>query len=387
MIDDFFKQNAINSVKDVPFGNPEIDAGGHPDFLQPPKKEEQNQETVSETKQEETVVAEEKATNDIKKDSSLNTDEKVQANNNETTKVPTFDDLLMEKTGSKYKNWEEVESIINKANEPYKFADERVSKANEWMKNGGSWDDYVNVVTTDFEKMDSDELIGFKLMLDNPGMTPEEAELEMKLTYGLDKWKEKAEDYDDGVEPETIQLQRLKFKRESQKALNELKNWQSQWRISPESVAQKEAEKSRAIQEKQKTWDSETETVVNKLSKFPIKISDTEQYDYIMTDSEKKDVVDTIKELFSNSTALYKSAIDQNHKMGVNMDSLVQTILKAKTYDRAVKFIAEQMRAKGAEKVVTDIKNTNFKPNEQKVVSSENKSPVKHAQDFFVKNL
>ena len=63
-------------------------------------------------------------------------DKKTEVKND--VKVPSFEELLAERTEGKFKTWDELQTILNEPKT--EFANEQMKKINDYVKNGGTFD-------------------------------------------------------------------------------------------------------------------------------------------------------------------------------------------------------------------------------------------------------
>ncbi len=321
----------------------------------------------------ETKIEAKPVTANDNKDSSLNTE----------IKQPSFDELLAEKTGSKYKTWDELEQALNKPAEKVQdFADEQVAKINEYIKQGGKFDDYIATQSIDFKQMTLAEKLAYKMQLDDPDITDEEINLELKLKYGFDKWKDNTAEYDEGIEPEDIKLAKLKFERDANKAEKALLDYQKKWSI-PSKEEQQTTQVDPAVQEK---WDTSVENTLKSIEKIPLKISDKETFDYVLAPEDKKEINKLAKGLYTNVNVLFEQFKDPKSPTGFNMQGLTDMLIKVKTYDKAIALAADHARKLGEESVAKGIKNIKFNTDGSPVAQTAVKSMEEQIADGIIKH-
>lgn len=286
--------------------------------------------------------------------------------NKEQAPLKSFDELLSERTEGKWKTWDEFNESLSKPAaepEPFKFANEKLAKINDYISEGGTLEDWIATQSINYDELSPTERIAYKMQLDDPDISDEEIELEIEARYGVSNWKKNPDDYDEGVEPNSVKLQKLKFEREANKALTELKAHQSKWATPQNKVSEVDAKAAEEASKKaSERWQKDVDTTVKAFEKIPLKISDKETFDYTLTPQEAKEVAKITKALYTDATAMFSEFVDKNEPNGVNMKALMGMVIKAKTFDNAMAFAVDQARASGKSEVVKDIKNINFSP-------------------------
>ncbi len=329
----------------------------HIEGLAPLPVVEKEEKVIVETPDAKAPAAETKTTETVPVVDSL-TDE----NKPTDSPVKSWEETLAERSGGKYKTYEELEALIS-APKKNEYKSTLAEKIDEYVSQGGTEEDYLQTQATDFTKMSTRELIEYKIQMEDPDMTDAEVNYEIKRRYGVDKWKGKPEEYEEGIEPEEIQMNKLRFEREAKKTQSELLSIQKKWAIPEKKVVQEPVVDPK-IQEK---WDSDTKQAIDKFSKLQLKISDKESYDLVIDDKEKNEIADLTKKLFtSNGAAFWDQFKDKEGK--IQVESIVSALVRTRNFDKAVQFATAQARDKGKEAVVKDdIKNIDFSPSGKSV--------------------
>lgn len=333
-------------IKHVPSGEPEKVV------TQEVKKEEPKVETpVVQTEKPAEVIPEVEA----EKDSSLKTPI---VETKEEVPVKSFEDYLAEKSEGKFKTWEEIAEQLNVPKE--EFADEYVKQINQYVKDGGKFDDnWLRIQSTDYTAItDPIQLIAEQRKLEEPGITDEELKYEMEERYKMGEWSDEGED---ATEIEKVMSQ--KMLREAEKSRQWLIENKNKMALSPK---QQNAEQEKIQQEANKKvsedWNKAVDTTVKTINKVSIKLSETEGFDYPVSADDLKDANKIVKQMLTNGNALATEHLDSKQPFGVNIKSLSEMVLKTRVFDKAIKFAMEQGKVQGASTTVKDIKNVNFKP-------------------------
>jgi hypothetical protein len=352
-----------------------IDLGGGK-TTQPVIKKEEN----TEAKTEETPKDIKAETPTDTTNSSLN--DKVEDKTPETkSDVLDIDKLVAERTEGKFKTLDELKGAAETPQT--KFASEEVERINNYISQGGTYDDYVATQTTNFDEMSTRELIEYKLQMEDPDMEDEEIQFEMKKRYGVDKWKDKSDEYEDGIEPDDIRIAKIRFNREALKTRDELKSLQQKW-ATPKAPTKEQVEAQKQAQTKSvNDWNLKTDSSMNDFNKVSVKVTDNESSDYTLTPTEKKEVADIVKGLYSGEgmNKFWNQFVKDGN---VDQRAIADMMFKYRNFDKAVKNAYEQARAKGAETVVKDLKNTDMKPDTGKSDAGKVKSVSEQMSEQFV---
>ncbi len=294
----------------------------------------------------------------------------------ETPPVKTFEQLLEERSEGKYKNWDDVNNIIKQ--NPY--ADDKVKLINDYVKAGGTLEDYLETQTQNFDTMSPREVMEYSILRENPDLTDEEVEYELEKRYAVDKWKTNPEDYEGGIEPKEVRIAKIKYNRETEQARTELKAFQKEWAIPQK----KEVEQPKAVDPKiQEQWNKDVKTAVDALQKVPLKISDTETFDYVVEEAERTELTKIANELFTDTGKFWNQFKTPEGKFDVK--ALSEAMFKIRNFEKAIMLASNQARTKGAEKVIKEeIKNVEFKP-EAKSTADKPKSMGDQIAEQFIK--
>lgn len=348
------------TIKHVSSGEPEKD------ITPEVKKEEPKVEMpVVQTEKQAEVIPEVAA--EVKPEGSLKTPIVEKA---EEVPVKSFEDYLAEKSEGKFKNWDEIAEQLNAPKE--EFADEYVKQINQYVKDGGKFDDnWLRIQSTDYTAItDPIQLIAEQRKLEEPGITDEELKYEMDERYKINEWANEGED---ATEIEKVMVQ--KMQREAEKSRQWLIENKKKIALSPKQQnAEQEAIQQDANKKVTEDWNKAVDTTVKTITKVSIKLSETEGFDYPVTADDVKDANKIVKQMLTNGNALATEHLDAKQPFGVNIKSLSEMVLKTRVFDKAVKFAIEQGKVLGASTTVKDIKNVNFTPDGKTIPPTEVKS-------------
>lgn len=296
--------------------------------------------------------------NNVPSDKPVNTEVKAEV---KEIKIPTFEELLAERTEGKIKSWEEIEA---KLNEPkIEFANEQVQKINDFVKNGGKFDDkWLYFQSTDFTKItDPFELLSEAMRLEEPGITDKEIEYRIKNDYKTDEW---SENEDEATEVEEVMS--AKMQREANKAKQKLIDFKEKSSLAPGQKSEADVKKQADfIKSVQLNWEKSVDENVKGFEKIPVKIDEKETFDVIVSDNERKALSDMVKPMGNSINPLLSKFMDD--KGFLDVKKMQNYLYKAENFENAVKTAYSQGMAKGQLTIVKDIKNIKFNSDGQSV--------------------
>lgn len=272
--------------------------------------------------------------------------------NEDSSLTKSFEDLLTEKSGGKYKSWEEVEQLSQPKNE---FANDLVGKLNEFAK---KFDDpnlaldlFLKTQTTDFNQLASEDAVKMKIRMDNPELSEKEIEYEFKTSYKLDE-----NEYDE----ETVELAKLKLDREAKKAKSELSQMQQEIALNGDKDPAQIAETKKQYEESKNKWNNDSEQAIKSLDKLTFKINENENFDWKFDDKDKSEALNVTKELYESSANFFK--LFQDEKGNYDQAKIASSYLKLKKFDDIVGAAVERAINTAKDGMIRTQNNTDFKP-------------------------
>lgn len=310
-------------------------------------------------------------------DSSLKTDETpiVEAITTETTETTSiitksFEDELAERFEGKYKTLDELKADL--APKPSEFANDYIAKLNELAKQGVEFnDEFWALQSKDFKSMTNPDVILLEAMRLNPDYkdwTDRELKLELDDKYKRKEWA------DEGDEPtDTEILARKRLARDAEAARNELiKKQESHSVKQPKPTAEQIAAANKAAAEAQAKWESFVDNdVLSKGTKLSTIIDDktNEVFEYAISDSDKKEIGNIMKQLPNNIDAFWNEFKTANGEF--DYKQIYDLLALKRNKENLIKIVAQNYRAKGAEAEVKNLKNINFKSDGTQVVTTK----------------
>lgn len=305
--------------------------------------------------------------------------------------VKSFEDTLAERSGGKYKKWEDIELELTPKQV---FANDKIKHLNDLASKGidVTSKEFLELQSLDFEKMDKVEDILFEKWKrgdDGKGLSERTIRYEINKKYNVSEWsdKEAADLTEDDI------ANREKMFRDSNDSKAWLTNYRNE-RILEKQVDPQEAQALAEAQTKQlQSWDSFVDAnVVSKITKLSTPISYKDEsdklvesvLDFPVSTKSLQEVGEMMKQLPRNSNAFF----DQFKKEDGSRDheAFAIMMLKAKSFDeaRALSYSAgAEQRALVIEK---SAKNTNFKPAESQA-QGKVFTTIAEAQADAIKNM
>ena len=291
----------------------------------------------------------------------------------------SFEDYLAEKSGGKYKKWEDVETLVNTPKE--EFANETVKRLNELAKNGVEInEEIIALQTKDFKSMTNPAQLILEAMKINDefkGLSNETLRYELGKKYNIEGWGSKEEaDYTD---EDKANVER--FNRDAERSKTTLLKYQEDRVLikkPDETTLQMQAQARRDSQAK---WEGFVDQLSKDVSTFKTVVNDEskESFEYTISESDRKEVGNIMKLLTTDGNVLFNQFMykGDDGKPVINHQKVYEMLIKSKNYDAAVKTAYNEGKTKGEAKFVKeDLKNIDFKPGD---APSTNPSPATEA--------
>lgn len=300
-------------------------------------------------------------TEEVKNDAVASSSKEVSGDsvNTETKTEKNWDEVFFEKTGGKFKTWEEVEGVLNTPKDEY---DEEIKHLAELKKSGIKFDnDFWELKTKDYDKLSSPiEILkeSMRWKSEYKGWTNEEIEFELKSKYRQNEWSEDGEDVNE--------IQSIMSKRMMRDAENE-KQWLIEKRNSILSVKQPDeaaiALQQEQVKQAQVNWEKYLESeIVSKTNKLSVKLDDKETFDFEVSDSDKREAAEIMKKMPNDINVFW--SLFKDEKGNFDHKKVYDLILWNKHKDNVVKIAHQTAFSKGAEKEHKTIKNIGFQGSE-----------------------
>jgi len=268
----------------------------------------------------------------------------------------SFEELFAEKTGGKFKTWEEVDALLNAPKEEY---DDEIKHLAELKKSGVKFDDdFWEIRTKNYEGLDANKdakkilLESMKWKPEFKGWSQEELEFELKTKYRQAEWS----DDDEPTEVEKIMSKRMLRDAENEKKfLIEKKNSLLNVKKPDEAAIALQQEQ---VRQQQVNWEKQVEEISSKTSKLSVKLDDKESFDFELPESDKIKATQMMKEMGKDVSVFW--SLFNNDKGEFDHNKVYELILREMNKDNIVKSAYQKAFSKGAEKEHKTIKNIDF---------------------------
>lgn len=295
--------------------------------------------------------------------SSLNTEIKNENQGTEVkveTPVKSFEDLLSERSGGKFKDYAEIEKLINEPK--VEFKSEAVKKFNDFASQFEDQEIATKLFfehqTTDYEKIeDAEELIIRAEYAKNPEVDLDDIRALVNSKYRIDEWS-KEDEPEHPWEKGTLAQMRVDALNAKKFLLAEREKTLSQYKKPDPEVIKKQE-----LIEKQ-NWEKQVNEVMPTVEKINIKLSDKDVIDLKMTDEDKKFLKDAALKANVDAVSVFED-LAKDEKGNFSLKKHLENIYILKNFDKAVKTAIDSAKALGANQVAENIKNANFKTDGQ----------------------
>lgn len=266
-----------------------------------------------------------------------------------------------------------VEKIIEKAPE---FKDDYSRQIYESLLNGSTDEvyKYLQEKNRDYQTMSDYDVVKEGLKLSNPKWTEKDIQIELKSKYGTiperkdlsqidadldrDEYNE-AVAFNNRIDEKELLLSRdardFRYTLEEQKKTIELP------KISKAEAAA-EQPSAEAIEEANRMWEAKVSTEIPKMSDIRFKIGN-EEVTYKITDAEKKESLDYMKNFNAEQWAIDRGWVDAEGNE--NILKIAEDRLKLEYFERIQASAGTKIKTDNKKELIADIKNIDLKRSTQ----------------------
>lgn len=283
--------------------------------------------------------------------------------------VKSFEEQLKERSKGKFEKWEDIEAGLTPKEV---FANEKIKHLNDLAAKGidVTSREFLELQSIDFEKINRTDDILFekwKRSDEGRGLPDDVIRHEINKKYNVDAWIDK-DDADLTVDDKANQAKMLRDAGESKQWLVNYKNERVLEKQVDPKVQEAMAEEQKATLAK---WEKYVESdLLNKITKYTTPIvkdgKTVGEFNYDISDQDKAEVGAIVKGLPKDTNVFFNQFFKTGEDGKVKRDdvALIDMMLKARNYDKAVALAYSDGAAKEALRIEKESKNTNFKPNE-----------------------
>ena len=282
------------------------------------------------------------------------------------TDNPSFEELLLEKSNGKFKNYEDLEKTLTEKPQETKsteFASEQLEILNRYVKDGGKLEDFLKT-QVDYSSMSELDVIKAEMRLADPDLTESDMDFLINKEYQLD-----TDEYDE----DDVRLSKIKLRKNARKAKTALKEWQDNYAIpeKTESIeVQKQAEQNNQVnqenaQKERQRWEKGVSESASKMEKIDFEINESgDKFSFALSDNDRQEMVKNTSDLSKFWSKF------MNGDGTENIDKLNKTMFIVDNFDKIIRASASQFKSDGKDAVLKDIKKPNYSA-DSKVDSSE----------------
>jgi len=253
-----------------------------------------------------------------------------------------FDTSLTERSKGRFKNMADIDKALEEAPQNA-FANEQVAKINDYVKGGGTLQDYVRTQTTDYKEMTPIDIVRESRALDNPDLTSAEIDLLIEDDYGV------AED----ASERTKTIAGAKLKQESSVGRKKLLEHQQTWATPQgEKAASREVEIAK--------WEGQLNGAVDTVNEIVIPLNQTDSFTFKLEPEVKAKIKSDNKEIdkFFNRYV--------NADGSENTERFVRDMAILNNFETIVQAAAASSKSQGKGGVIKDLKNADFEAKDKK---------------------
>lgn len=285
----------------------------------------------------------------------------------EIAPVKTADEIIAERSGGKYKNWEDVEAEINAPK--LKFKNDQAKHIYELAEKGVEFTpEFFELQSKDFESMTNPVtalMEAMKLKPEYKGLPDSTIEFQIKKKYNLDSWAEKKdgvwmtkEDYE---MTEEDQANHDILSRDGEKDLEWLINYKNERVFAKQPDENQLRQAAESERQAQESWEKSIDEVSKSVLKLSTKIDDNDVVDFDLSETDKKYASDMVKSMGKDLGVFWNQFSDD--KGNIDKKAVYEMVLYLKNKENIVKIAHQNALAKGKEAEIKTIKNTQFTPN------------------------
>lgn len=305
--------------------------------------------------------------------------------------VKSFEDLLAERSGGKFKSWKEIESELTPKEV---FANEKIKHLNELASKGidVTSREFLELQSVDFDKLDKADDILFekwKRSDEGKGLSNDTIRHEINKKYNVEEWIDK--------DPSELTLDDKANREKMARDSGESKQWLINYKNERVLEKQVDPAVSKAMADEYalqlSNWDKFVDSdLVNKVAKTssPISYKDEtgkvieSKFDFEFSKESLIKAGEMMKNLPRDSNMFFDQFKDD--KGNRNHEALALMKLKADNFDKAMALSYAAGAEQRALVIEKTSKNTNFKPAEA-AVTGKVFTTIAEAQADAIKNM
>jgi len=251
-----------------------------------------------------------------------------------------FDKLLAERSKGRFKNLSDIDNALEAAPKNA-FVNEQIAKANEYIQQGGTFQDFARTQTIDYVKMPDLDIIKEGYALSDPNLSADEVQLLAEEEYGVSENASEREK----------SLAQIRLKRDATKSRQALVEHQSKWAVpqaSDEDIAA-----ARTAEGEQ--WVADLSQAVDGIDKVDFVLNEKDTFPFEVSAEAKT----AIKEQYADVRKFFLRYRKEDGSS--DTQAFVKDMLILNNFEHILRSAASFNKGQGIEQVVDQIKNPDFK--------------------------
>ena len=272
------------------------------------------------------------------------------------TESPSFEELLLEKSGGKFKSYEDLEKTLSEKpqeTQSVDFANEQLEVLNRYVQDGGKLEDFLKT-QVNYADMSEMDVIKAEMKLNDPDLTESDMDFLINKEYQLD-----TEEY----EEDEVRLSKIKLRKDARAARTALKEWQDKYAVpekkksvEPQQKVEQTTQPSKESLEKERVrWETAVKDSASKMEKLDFEINEKgEKFSFALSEDDRATVIKNNSDLSTFWSRF------MNGDGTENVDKLNKSMFILDNFDKIIRAAASQFKSEGKDTVLKDIKNPNY---------------------------
>ena len=298
--------------------------------------------------------------------------------------APGLDTLLSEKSGGKFKSYQDLENHIeelkaNQKTEAEELDNDLISRFKEFRtgRNGDAKEiarQFLETQILDIEGMDAMEAIRTRMKFAHPNRSAEDIDFLIKNKYKLDE---------EEFEANEIRLSKLQMEDDATEARKELKELQQKAALKERKVSENHKQQEEEIRQANEKWQRNVDVTLKEFERMEFNLGEEEKFNFGV---EKKD---EIKGILSNLPGFWNRYVSQDKDGNVveHIDRLRDDMTLLTHREEILKAVFDHGRSKGRDEIIKERKNPTQKDHKEATETPKAKSELEEAAEGLAAQL
>lgn len=270
-------------------------------------------------------------------------------------------DFLKEISGGKFNSPQDLKNYLDKAVVP---TDERVKGLVEYIEAGGKFENYANIQMQDFSKMSAEEVVKYKMKIENSSLSNKDIDLLYNKKYSiLPEKDEEGNNIDENIEANKVTQIEIKQEAEKSRAhLNELKKQAPDKPPAPKNQGPSAEE----LAQINKEWIDGIEAEIGEFKNIKMELAGENDKKIELDYNVNETGIQKIRSIINEPSKFWNRFMKQDGT--VDMNKMFKYFYIAENFDTIASAIATQSDTKGQETILKEIKNPSQQVEAKKTV-------------------